>query len=175
MLRNSRHFPGSPVQKALDMAVNVQCPMGKHVAYLDSLREDPVEHSLRCHSEAVAASATSRRVAYRQLNPSLSVHRMYSHPTLPERERVSTTRIRLGSHYLKVETGRWSRMPRDERLCPCGSIQDECHVLTECMYTVALRLAHNLDFSSPATLMNGDPTAVTSYCHNVLSTVYALP
>ena len=42
-------------------------------------------------------------------------------------------RFRCGSHSLPIETGRWSRIPRDERLCKtCKVVGDEHHVLFEC-------------------------------------------
>ena len=53
--------------------------------------------------------------------------------------RVELSRFRLSSHGLLVEKGRWSRVPRDERLCVCGVVQDERHVIEECMLTEHLR------------------------------------
>ena len=42
-------------------------------------------------------------------------------------------RFRCGSHSLPIETGRWSRTPREQRLCPtCQVIGDEHHLLFEC-------------------------------------------
>ena len=43
------------------------------------------------------------------------------------------TRFRLGSHYLPIETGRWSRKPRNERLChSCEVLGDEFHLVFTC-------------------------------------------
>ena len=61
---------------------------------------------------------------------------------IPEVYRISFSRLRLSSHRLRIETGRWSRIPRDRRLCPCGQIQDEEHVLAHCQITQHLRDAH---------------------------------
>ena len=38
------------------------------------------------------------------------------------------------SHNLRIETGRWSRTPTEQRVCQCddSSVQTERHVLTEC-------------------------------------------
>ena len=45
--------------------------------------------------------------------------------------RVAFTRLRLSSHRLKVEVGRWARIPHDQRMCQCGlEVQTEQHVLT---------------------------------------------
>ena len=40
-------------------------------------------------------------------------------------------RFRLSAHHLRVETGRWTRTPRQFRVYPCDnvSIQDENHVM----------------------------------------------
>ena len=43
------------------------------------------------------------------------------------------TRLRLGSHLLPIETGRWSRTPRDERFCrECNVLGDERHYVYMC-------------------------------------------
>ena len=47
------------------------------------------------------------------------------------------TRFRLGSHNLPIETGRWSRTPRENRLCPrCKVLGDEIHFLFHCSETI---------------------------------------
>ena len=43
------------------------------------------------------------------------------------------TKFRLGSHSLPIETGRWCRKPRNERLCPsCKVLGDEFHIVYIC-------------------------------------------
>ena len=73
-------------------------------------------------------------MTYKQLNPRLISSTIYRNNNFrtPEPYRITYTRLRLSSHHLKIETGRWSRVPREERLCPCGSVQDEIHVLLHC-------------------------------------------
>ena len=42
-------------------------------------------------------------------------------------------KFRLGSHKLRIETGRWNRTPRAERLCTtCSQLGDEYHTLFHC-------------------------------------------
>ena len=67
-------------------------------------------------------------------NPDLSGHRMYTDKTadVPNRDRVSASRLRLSSYRLAVETGRWSRKPQNKRLCLCGDVQTEEHVICFC-------------------------------------------
>ncbi|KAK2169097.1 hypothetical protein LSH36_12g12008 [Paralvinella palmiformis] len=38
---------------------------------------------------------------------------------ITEQCRRASTRLPLGSHYLRVETGRCSRIPLEHRLCQC--------------------------------------------------------
>ena len=65
---------------------------------------------------------------------------------IAEYRRVELTRFRVCSHRLKVETGRWSRIPRDERTCSCivGGIQDERHVVFDCDFTRVCRESYIL-------------------------------
>ena len=78
-----------------------------------------------------APDSATRYHTYLTLNPLLEVHSIYTDctVTIPDFLRISFTRFRLSSHMLKIETGRWSRTPREERLCKCGtSLQNEQHV-----------------------------------------------
>jgi hypothetical protein len=57
--------------------------------------------------------------------------------------RQEFTRLRLSSHKLNIEVGRWHKpnpIPRNERLCTfCNCIEDEFHFLFECKLYTALR------------------------------------
>ena len=49
--------------------------------------------------------------------------------------RKSLVRLRISSHELWIETGRYDKIPRDERLCSlcnCNKIEDETHFLLDC-------------------------------------------
>ena len=67
---------------------------------------------------------------YLTMNPNLSPS-----PFLNRIDAVGKclTKFRVGSHHLKIETGRWSRVPRNDRLCTiCGVLGDESHVVYTC-------------------------------------------
>ena len=67
---------------------------------------------------------------YLKLNPNLTPS-----PFLNRIDSVgkTITKFRLGSHKLKIETGRWSRVLRVNRLCDtCGVLGDEAHVVYHC-------------------------------------------
>ena len=59
-----------------------------------------------------------------QISPFLDIY----HPNT-----MDIIKFRLGTHFLPIETGRWNRTPRHERLCTtCGVLGDEKHVLYSC-------------------------------------------
>ena len=85
-------------------------------------------------SARITSSLSIKCQTYLMQNPDLSVHKIYKNCTersTIEYQRIAYTRFRLGSHRLKVETGRWSRIPRENRKCDCGidDIQDEAQCL----------------------------------------------
>ena len=55
--------------------------------------------------EKVATSERTRMVTYREINHELVVHPLYDSTTIPETARISFSRMRLSSHYLRIETG----------------------------------------------------------------------
>ena len=72
---------------------------------------------------------------YLRMNPQLVVHPLYhrkeSNGVIEDNLRISFTRVRLCSHRLRSETGRWFGVPADQRLCQhChDAVQDEHHIL----------------------------------------------
>ena len=49
--------------------------------------------------------------------------------------RRAITKLRTSSHKLEIETGRWNKIPRDQRVCKkciLNKIEDENHLLFEC-------------------------------------------
>ena len=113
-----------------------------------------------------------------KLNPSLNLHPIYTTQSyVPDYMRVSFSRLRLMSHSLKVETGRWSRIPREERLCDrcnAGQVQDEEHVLLTCSSTEHIRQRFGmLNYESLSTLME-DQThlrEIAEMIHTVLNVI----
>ena len=67
---------------------------------------------------------------YEELNPDLKVSPFIHnfHPLCRD-----IIRFRLGSHSLPIETGRWTRTRRENRLCSdCGVLGDERHAIYQC-------------------------------------------
>ena len=109
----------------------------------------------------IMLSESSRRMTYRNTkNTSLSVHEIYTKRyNINEFHRIAFTRFRLSSHSLAVETGRWNRrgrgrLPMEERLCSCGSIQTENHVVSQC--PISQHIREEYDFSSVSDIMSGN-------------------
>ena len=47
--------------------------------------------------------------------------------------RIAITKLRLGSHYLMIERGRWKKLELIDRQCiSCNDIEDEYHVIMCC-------------------------------------------
>ena len=99
---------------------------------------------------AIANSDSSRCLVYKDVNPSFLVHDIYRvKHVINEFHRISFTRFRVSGHSLAVETGRWNRrgrgrLPVEERLCVCGGVQTERHVVEDCPLTENIRNIHNI-------------------------------
>ena len=118
-------------------------------------------------------SATKYSAYRSKLNIDLVCHPVYKDVAyVPDFKRQAFTRLRLMSHNLKIETGRWNRTPRDARLCICSrnEVQDEEHVLLFCPLSRHLRDSYQqLNFSSIGELINGgDIGELYNYIFRVL-------
>ena len=66
-------------------------------------------------------SATKFMTYRTELNSSMDVHEIYREGIyIPDYLRQAFTRVRLMSHELKVETGRWSRVCKMKVMCYCS-------------------------------------------------------
>lgn len=63
-----------------------------------------------------------------------------------EKFRISLSKLRLSSHRLEVETGRWAKpnkVPYENRKCKvCGVLEDEFHFVLECPLYIELRVKY---------------------------------
>ena len=141
-----------------------------------TINENTNEEALNKYVNTVRNSANTftKFVNYRtNMNPDLNTHNIYGKTVyIPDYLRTSFTRVRLMSHRLKSETGRWSRIPVEGRVCQCNrtSIQDESHVLLICSISAHLRTEFNmLSFVSMSSLINSsDSYNMCKYMHKVL-------
>ena len=99
----------------------------------------------------------SKLITYSTINPSYVVHPIYhaANEQVDEYLRITFTRFRTSSHRLRVETGRWCRIPREKRLCQCGEgVQTEEHIIMHCPRTEAIKLKYGQDIESFQTFIS---------------------
>ena len=95
--------------------------------------KDIIEEGLNFVKQKIrtfADGGRSKYIIYMKINPDLepSPFLHIIHPMASD-----IIRFRVGSHYLPIETGRWTRKERNERLCVnCGAIGDEEHAIYSC-------------------------------------------
>ena len=111
--------------------------------------------------DSIRQSDSSRRRVYCDyVNSGLSTHSIYTKKhNVYEPYRISFTRFRVSSHNLACETGRWNRrgrgiLPMEERLCSCGLVQTEEHVISFC--PISQNLRDNYSFSHINDLFSGN-------------------
>ena len=100
-----------------------------------------INRDIEARKRLLQQSLATKCALYCKINPELESPSLYKSYNVKEFQRVQVTRYRLSSHNLKVETGRWSRLNRENRTCSCenGGIQDEEHVTSVCGLTTELR------------------------------------
>ena len=143
-LVSSDHYTGSYIEKMINPAIQVRCPAGKVLQQLINSEVDCVTQEKSKIVLAMSNETSTRRTSYRAINPDLSVHEAYTTPEIPESHRIAFTRMRLSSHHLTYEIGRWSRIPAENRICPCGAVQTDHHVMLQCPYTDDARRLLNI-------------------------------
>ena len=134
----------------------------QQVEYVKNDREMLCQQILRTPPE------NTKLRLYLTMNPDLSVHPLYK-ATNPNRViednlRMAFTRVRLCSHRLRSETGRWARVPADQRFCPhCDgtTIQNEEH-LFQCPATLHIREMYGVQSDLQTVL--ADPSKTDLIC-----------
>ncbi len=134
-------------------------------------------------TESVQREQGSKTCTYRAHNPYVEVNGVYRYTVcvVPEYQRMVYTRFRLSAHNLRIETGPWSRVPREARVCDCahGGIQGELHVIKYCSKLHQLRQKYSeMLYDIPAFYDNcvlacqfiyeGHSITVISICINIV-------
>ena len=132
-----------------EMCTNSKTRAAKYVTNLLN-EENIIDNDMDTIRWRVVNNTGSKFAMYVNVNPELTPHPLYRF-TGPhyESDRVIFTRLRLLSHDLAIEKGRWSRIPRENRLCPCGHVQTEEHIVCYCNQSAHVRGQHlNINFQS---------------------------
>ena len=134
----------TPLAKVYKMCEQNRTPGYVH---LKRMLDYPEQQNLQDLKMKFANERGSKATTYKEMNILLNVHQVYrTSRYIEERKRVVFTKFRTSSHSLKVETGRWSRMPREQRLCGCGGgVQDEKHVVFDCVKTEEVRVKYGVN------------------------------
>ena len=147
MWRRREHLDDDPWTHAMNLARQARTATSRHLEDLLIRDTDDVGEASANLRDIIVNAAGSRRAKYATLNPTLSVHSVYTKrcsTSSEERHRLSFTRFRVSAHSLAIETGRWNRggrgrLPIEDRLCACGEVQDELHVVEACPLTEHIR------------------------------------
>ena len=172
-LMSRDNFEDSIVGKVIADAISKGTTAGRLLKTL--IDKGPDYNFIRESQEDICSkirlSQTTRRITYMSINPQLSPPRFYfQDPPIQEHYRVACTRLRLSSHRLRIETGRWTRTPYENRLCECGEIQTEEHVLLRCPNTANLRQNHNIDNNiSLSDFFSKDYSLISPFCFSILN------
>ena len=95
------------------------------------------------------------------LNKDLCSPKYYNDSNFPEYDRNILTKYRTGSHYLAIQTGRHTGIPRNERLCKCKKPQMLQHIILECELTKKFR---NENYPKDLqTFFSTDPSKTAEY------------
>ena len=176
-LTSRQGFSDSYLSSVINLAISERSPAG---LIMKSLLDHGSNYShtdsdLACIKQRIHTSETTRRTTYRTINPSLTTHAIYSKElSIPEQMRIACSRMRMGSHLLRIETGRWARIPTELRLCLCQeSIQTEEHVLLHCRNTEQLRdnFPHLQKDSISELFQSPNVMDICKLCFDVLNTV----
>ena len=156
----------------LTLATNT--PTSKHIQSLINNSIDDIKVGIESVKQSIINSTSSRRLTYKALNPPLTIHKVYKcRGNINEVHRMAFSRLRVIGHTLAIETGRWNRRGRGrlevaERLCPCGAVQTELHVLESCPLTQDIRIRYN--FTAWTQIIDDDAQfPITEIVHRVLS------
>ena len=151
MSASREHMHDDPLSFAIRLCLASRTPTARHIhRLLENMTDEVRDSKIRIQARiANSAAKNTRNAWYLTVNPELAVHNIYTARTNPVNEihRASWTRLRLSAHSLAIEEGRWNRrgrgrLPVEERLCQCGAVQDEKHVLQHCPATQGIRATY---------------------------------
>ena len=139
-----------PLSFAMGTVVASNMPVAKIVQNIIHTNVPNMSELINKVHLSIANSDASKCVVYKEINPRFEVHEIYkSKHALNDLKRISFSRFQVSGHSLAIETGHWNRrgrgrLPVEERLCDCGLIQTERHVLEECPKTQHLRNSYGI-------------------------------
>ena len=145
--RERRGQHEDPWLHAVSLILGARHATSRYLHDLLTVNVDDERAALAQLKETVEMSDSSRRIKYVVMNLRMTKHPVYcqrSASPSQELHRQAFTRLRVSAHSLAIETGRWNRggrgrLPVEQRLCECGEVQDEIHVVEVCPRTEDIR------------------------------------
>ena len=150
MWRERNAMTDDPLAHAMRIVMEYNDNVSRYIRDMTSDYTDDVEEAQTVLKQNLLRSTSNRLAFYRCVNPDLKVHDIYvKNVKVNEIERISWTKLRLSAHSLAVERGRWNRrgrgrLPLEERLCPCGQVQTEKHIIENCPISLPVRQSYHV-------------------------------
>lgn len=175
MWRERQELDDDPLMLVIRMVKATNTPAAKLInGFLSNVvpTDNDIMNTVR---DKLRNQTTSRCIVYKDINPDLVVNNIYKNKhTINEFHRIAFTRFRVSGHNLAIETGRWNRrgrgrLPVEERLCECGQVQTERHVVQDCSLTQNIR--HFYDLTTCEELFFGkySPDLTCEIIHKILN------
>ena len=140
---------------AADIVTELQA---RHVQALAASQQSKVQHYVSCIRGGVS---------FESYQPA-----EYLTAVADRARRARLAQLRTGSHWLRVETGRWQRLELEQRVCPhcdAAAVDDDSHMVFDCPKYAGLRLQFAALFASGdrnlGSFLSQDPVVVASYVH----------
>lgn len=164
-----------PLMHAIRLTLGYDDAVSRYMRDLITNNTNDIDEARQELNLRILNSESNRLLFYKTVNPDLCVHEIYLKDIrVNEIERISWTRLRLSAHSLAIERGRWSRrgrgrLPLEERVCVCGQIQTEAHVIEDCPVTRLVRQRYNLSTVHELMVTRTDYKTVCTVVHELLS------
>ena len=170
MMQSRNHMNDDPFMFCVNMVLKTKSCASRYIKELLSkptgyFSTDNSICRLRCAIETQAELSYKRKF-YLYVNQTCIVHPVYDMFSIPEYKRVHFTRLRISAHNLMIEKGRWSRLPRERRLCECGEIQTEEHVIKDCTLINHIRNRYSLMYKLPDCFLC-NTRDVIDFCYDI--------
>ena len=146
--RERSNLDDDPLIFVIKTVTETNIPTSKLVKKYISEEAVTLESQRQSMINVLQASESSRRLTYKYMNPHFKINRVYNtRHSVNDIHRISFTRFRVSSHNLICEMGRWNkqgrgRLPPEDRVCECGAVQSEQHVVEQCPLTNHLRQSY---------------------------------
>ena len=175
MWADHRNMVDDPLNFMLGVTLSSNTPVSKYVKDLLDNEINDTSEAMNNIIQNVSNSSSSKCIYYKSINPNMQVHNIYNMKyNINELERISWTKLRLSAHSLAIETGRWNRggrghLPVEQRLCQCGQVQTEHHMMEDCPRSQYIRDLYGFNSMEYLMLESNDFSNIFQVVHRILN------